>query len=125
MSPIFRSVAPVEAYVLEVLGNYGVLPNREVDTTPFNADTSRKPVMGRNLPDMFLPFRNDRFNWAWSVVNSLSRCFARRDLEILQWLNTHRQEAAQWTAWHNPGTTESCTDNHISDTSKAQMGQFL
>ena len=40
--PIFRAVAP-EAYVLEVLGNYGVLPRREVDTTPFNADTSRKP----------------------------------------------------------------------------------
>ncbi|CAL1164635.1 unnamed protein product [Cladocopium goreaui] len=49
-----------KAYVLEVLGNYGVLPKREVDTTPFNADTSR------------------------------------RDLEILQWLNTHRQEVAAW-----------------------------
>lgn len=46
--------------MLEVLGNYGVLPKREVDTTPFNADTSR------------------------------------RDLEILQWLNTHRQEVAAW-----------------------------
>ena len=31
-----------QAYVVEVLGNYGVVPKLEVDVTPFNADTSRR-----------------------------------------------------------------------------------
>ena len=59
-------------------------------------------------------------DWAGSVANSLTLwaacCFPRRDLEILQWLNTHRQEAgAQWTAWH---VTTQGRHNHISGTSK-------
>ena len=123
MSPIFRSVAPMEAYVLEVLGNYGVLPKREVDTTPFNADTSRKPVMGRvarYVSSWFFHFGTTDLT-GQGLLHSLSCCFARRDLEILQWLNTHRQEAAQLTTWHNSRTTESCKDNHISGTPKRRL----
>ena len=33
-----------KAYVLEVLGNYGVVPQKAVDITPFNADSSRKDL---------------------------------------------------------------------------------
>ncbi|CAK9018721.1 Uncharacterized protein SCF082_LOCUS14196 [Durusdinium trenchii] len=50
-----------QAYLLEILANYGVTPPpRHVDVTPFNADSSR------------------------------------RDLEILQWLNTNRKEVSEW-----------------------------
>ena len=109
--------------MLEVLGNYGVLPKREVDTTPFNADTSRKPVMGRvarYVSSWFFHFGTTDLT-GQGLLHSLSCCFARRDLEILQWLNTHRQEAAQWTTWHNSRTTESCKDNHISGTPKRRL----
>ena len=56
----FHGVFPGrEAYLLEVLANYGVVADG-VDVTPLNADRSR------------------------------------RDLEILQWLNAHRNEAIQY-----------------------------